>query len=158
MIAFAWSLPHMMNNCQNAECQIRQCESQWTGSASSTMTPSPQPQLLKPLPPSGAHMYHPPVLQDHLPHLNLETRHPDAMLVAAHAPTPSHGITYADLLTQVISCSYCKAAVGPDLDLSQENSKKSKNPSSLPMVISWTPPCMLWLWLFLSILLKKRHS
>ena len=63
----------------------------------------------------------------------------DAMLAAAHtptwlthgvdsckAPTPFFSITYADSLTQVVSCSYCKAAVGPDLDLSQDNSKRIK--------------------------------
>ena len=108
-------------------------------------------------------------LQDQPSHLNLENGHLDATLAAAHIPTPSHGVTYTDLSIQVISWSYCEAAVGPDLDLSQENFKKLKKspnirkrileiPSSLPMVISQTPPCMLLLWPSPSVLVEKRHS
>ena len=53
---------------------------------------------------------------------------PSAHGVDSHckAAKPSWDVMYIDLLTQVISQSYCKAAVGPDLDLSQENSRKIK--------------------------------
>ena len=96
---------------------------------------------------------------------------PSAHRVDSHCKVmkPSHNVLCADLSTQVISRSYCEAAVGPDLDLSQENSKKIKEipkflkkileiPSPLPMVICWTPPCMLLLWPSPSVLLEKRHS
>ena len=136
VIAFTRSLLHMMNNCQNTECQIKQCENRRTGSGSLT-TPlwsqSPIPQLLKPLPPPGVGAYHPPMIQDLPLHLNSNVAPkasaaftPSAHRVDSHckAAKPSHDVLCADSLTQVILQSYCEAAVGLDLDLSQENSEQ----------------------------------
>ena len=77
------------------------------------------------------------------------------------ATKPSHDVPCTDSSTQ--------PTVGLDLDLSQENPKNSKKspkipneileiPSPLPMVRSWTLPCMLFLWPSPSVLLEMRHS
>ena len=95
----------------------------------------PAPQPLKPLLPPGVGTYRPPMLQDLPLHLDSNVTPkasavftPSAHGVDSHckATKPSHDISCADSSTQVISQSYCEAAVGPDLDLSQENSKRIK--------------------------------
>ena len=133
MITFAQSLPHVMNNRQNVEHRIKQCENRQTSSTfSSSQSQSPIPQPPKPLPPPGVSTYHPPMLWDLPPHLDSSIT-PEASMAftpSAHgvdshckATKPSHDISNADSLTQVVSWNYCKAAVGPDLDLPQEISK-----------------------------------
>ena len=121
------------------------------------MTSSPQPQTLKPLPPPGVGTYCPPMLWDQPPHLDSSIA-PKASVVftlSAHgvdshckAAKPSHNVMYTDSSTWVISQSYCEKIPKKLLEI----------PSSLPMVISWTPPCMLFLWPSPSVLFEKRHS
>ena len=74
MIMFTQSLPHVMNNHQNAKRRIKQHENQWTSSDSLTTSLWSQsriPQLPKPLPPPGVGTYRPPMLRDLPLHLNL---------------------------------------------------------------------------------------
>ena len=73
VIMFAWSLPHVMNNCRNVERQIQQCKTQRAESGTLTTLSScghsPILQPPKPLPPPGVGAYHPPMLRDPPPHL-----------------------------------------------------------------------------------------
>ena len=131
MIAFVQSLPHMTNNCRNVEHQIWQCKTRQAKSGTSTTSSScghsPIPQLPKPLPPPGVGAYHPPMLQDLPPHLDSDIAPEDSPVftLSAHgvdshckATKPSRGVSCTDSSTQ--------AAVGLDLDLSQEDSKNFK--------------------------------
>ena len=131
VIAFARSLPHVTNNRRNVERRIRQHETQRTESGTSTTSSSqghsPIPQPPKPQPPPGVGAYRPPMLRDPPPHLDSDVAPEDSAMftVSAHgvdshckAAKPSRDVSCADSPTQ--------PAVGPDLDLSQENSKKSE--------------------------------
>ena len=98
-----------------------------TSTTSSSRGHSPTPQLPKPLPPPGVSAYRPPMLQDPPPHLDMDIapKASAAFTLSAHgvdshckAAKPSRDVSCADSSTQ--------PAVGPDLDLSQENSKKSE--------------------------------
>ena len=136
VITFAQSLPHVMNNHRNMERWIWQCETRRAKPGTSTTSlshgHSPIPQPPKALPPPGVSAYHPPMLRDPPLHLDSDVAPKDSMAftLSAHrvdshckAAKPSRDISCTDSSTQVISRSYCEAAVGPDLDLSQENSK-----------------------------------
>ena len=66
VIVFARSLPHVTNNCRNAECRIQQRKTRRAESSTSTTSSShghsPIPQMPKPLPPPGVGAYRPPML------------------------------------------------------------------------------------------------
>ena len=132
----------------------------------------------KPLPPPGVSAYCPPMLWNQPPYLDssITPKASAAFTPSAYrvdscckATKPSHNVTYTDLSTQVISWSYCEAAVGPDLDLSQENSKEikkipenSERNSGNSQFTSYgniLNPTLHALSLDLpSVLLEKRHS
>ena len=118
VITFAWSLPHVMNNSQNVEHLIRQCETQQAKSCQSTTSWEQDPRLSKllqtqplvslatslcqtwdlspiPLPRPGANVYRPPMLHEQPPHLNLVTRNPDS--VTTHQNTTAATATCPNL-------------------------------------------------------------
>ena len=120
--------PHVMNNHRNAEHRIRQQETRRAESHQSTTSQEHEPQLPPiPLPPPGVSAYCPPMLRDPPPHLNSDVVPEDSTVFtrSAHgvdshckAAKPSRDVSCVDSSTQ--------PAVGLDLDLSQENSKKSE--------------------------------
>ena len=130
------------------------------------------PELPVSLPPPGVSAYCPPMLRDQPPHLSSMTLcsgaapeasaafTPSAHGVDSHceATKPSSGTNLIDASAQVDSLSL---AIDPDMEISQENHKKSKKSPKIqkklqkiqkkfsqilsqhPMVISVTPPYML---------------
>ena len=150
VIVFARSLPHVMNNRRNAERRIRQRETRRARSGTSTTSSScghsPIPQALKPLPPPGVGAYRPPMLQDPPLHLDsdIAPKASMAFTLSAHgvdshckAAKPSRDISCTDSSTQ--------PTVGPDLDLSQENSKKfNKKPRKFRNKFWKFPVHFLW--------------
>ena len=110
-----------------------------------------------PLPPPGVGAYHPPMLHEAPPHLEFESPHSGAAPAAApstppvaeadsccRVATPIPIAIPVDASTQAEFPSLGEEAVGPDMEIPQENPQKIKKIlNQLPMVISVTPSYML---------------
>ena len=130
-----------------------------TSIPSSLQSQSPVPQLPQPLPPPGPHVYHPPMLQDGPPHLNLETRHLDTTLMAACAPTQlSHQmdrnckVPMHDTTCDTSSCNswtFSNTAVGTDSNTLENLSEIPGKSSEIPNTTNHTSDVSshdLWTW------------
>ena len=135
------------DNGTNAKCQIRQWQS-WLAKPLGTRSTSPAPLPLVSLPPPGVGAYHPPMLREQPPHLDLVTGNLDSVtthqnttmacsaqptLLASEAddiheaPTPSSDISIIEM--NPLDCHETTTCPNPEKSLDipkkiQENSGK----------------------------------
>ena len=87
------------------------------------MTSSPQPQMLKPLPPPGVSTYHLPMLWDQAPHLDSSIA-PQAS--AAFTPSAHRVDSHCEVTKPSSSTNLIDASTQTDLEISPENAENPK--------------------------------